>query len=144
MAYLYPQLVPCTRLWNIWLCYDVSLLTNCRCTLSKMHQHKQWVLHKYVYVTYKRMHVHDGGLDLLGWTDCVHCLSARYNVCKSDGHTGSVWTCVQCTKCIWKIFRPTRPYIIYKLTIVPFTLASKNQNLSRIRVFRWKLLGNFP
>ena len=27
---------------------------------------------------------------------------------------------------------------------VPFTLASKNPNLSRIRVFRWKLLGNFP
>ena len=31
-----------------------------------------------------------------------------------------------------------------KHTVVPFTLASKNQNLSRIRVFRWKLLGNFP
>ena len=28
------------------------------------------------------------------------------------------------------------------LSIVPFTLASKNPNLSRIRVFRWKLLGN--
>ena len=27
---------------------------------------------------------------------------------------------------------------------MPFTLASKNPNLSRIRVFRWKLLGNFP
>ena len=27
---------------------------------------------------------------------------------------------------------------------MPFTLASKNLNLSRIRVFRWKLLGNFP
>ena len=30
------------------------------------------------------------------------------------------------------------------LSLVPFTLASKNLNLSRIRVFRWKLLGNFP
>ena len=28
-------------------------------------------------------------------------------------------------------------------TLVPFTLASKNPNLSRIRVFR-DLLGNFP
>ena len=31
-----------------------------------------------------------------------------------------------------------------KHTLVPFTLASKNPNLSRIRVFCWKLLGNFP
>ena len=29
-------------------------------------------------------------------------------------------------------------------TIEPFTLASKNRNLSYIRVFRGKLLGNYP
>ena len=42
------------------------------------------------------------------------------------------------------IFKNSLPADGRNLTVVPFTLASKNPNLSRIRVFCWKLLGNFP
>ena len=44
---------------------------------------------------------------------------------------------------VWKHPEISRA-MVNGVPLEPFTLASKNQNLSYIRVFRGKLLGNYP